>query len=197
MCIRDRLQGVPPQVVAAAVTQGAETAYGAQAGITVPPYMPANYSFNVGVQGRVALSDVQTGPGLEQSQTFRASLQLQQDDRLAVERTMLQKLYRLPDSSLLPEGVRDALQSGPFQEARDRIERNPALRTLARGFLFGLAGIAILALLPLVVRDQLKQGAVAYGVLMAGFGAGALLAGLTSTALRRRLSDEQLSLIHI
>lgn len=130
------LQGVPPQVVAAAVTQGAETAYGAQAGITVPPYMPANYSFNVGVQGRVALSDVQTGPGLEQSQTFRASLQLQQDDRLAVERTMLQKLYRLPDSSLLPEGVRDALQSGPFQEARDRIERNPALRTIARGLPF-------------------------------------------------------------
>src|SRR5690606_6852377 len=62
----------------------------------------------------------------------------------------------------------------------------------ARGILFGIAGVATLALLPLVVRDQLKLGAVTYGSLMAGFGAGALLAGLSSTRLRRKFSDEQM-----
>ena len=96
--------------------------------------------------------------------------------------------WKGPVSRLPPEAMLTAISDGiRFTSLSSEIKT-----ALARGFLFGLAGIAILALLPLVVRDQLKQGAVAYGVLMAGFGAGALLAGLTSTALRRRLSDEQL-----
>ena len=45
---------------------------------------------------------------------------------------------------------------------------------IARGTLFGLASIAILALLPVVVRDQLGGGPLAYGALMAGFGTGAV-----------------------
>ncbi|MGO4739880.1 MFS transporter [Bosea sp. 2KB_26] len=96
--------------------------------------------------------------------------------------------WKVPTSRLPPEAMLTAISDGiRFTSLSSEIKT-----ALARGFLFGLAGIAILALLPLVVRDQLKQGAVAYGTLMAGFGAGALLAGLTSTALRRRLSDEQL-----
>jgi len=96
--------------------------------------------------------------------------------------------WKVPVSRLPPEAMLTAISDGiRFTSLSAEIKT-----ALTRGFLFGLAGIAILALLPLVVRDQLKQGAVAYGVLMAGFGAGALLAGLTSTALRRKLSDEQL-----
>lgn len=96
--------------------------------------------------------------------------------------------WKVPTSRLPPEAMLTAISDGVrFTSLSSEIKT-----ALARGFLFGLAGIAILALLPLVVRDQLKQGAVAYGTLMAGFGAGALLAGLTSTALRRKLSDEQL-----
>lgn len=96
--------------------------------------------------------------------------------------------WTVPTPRLPPEAMLTAIFDGiRFTSLSSEIKA-----ALARGFLFGLAGIAILALLPLVVRDQLKQGAVAYGVLMAGFGAGALLAGLTSTALRRRLSDERL-----
>lgn len=96
--------------------------------------------------------------------------------------------WKVPVSRLPPEAMLTAISDGiRFTSLSSEIKT-----ALARGFLFGLAGIAILALLPLVVRDQLKQGAVAYGVLMAGFGAGALLAGLTSTTLRRKLSDEQL-----
>lgn len=96
--------------------------------------------------------------------------------------------WKVPASRLPPEAMLTAISDGiRFTSLSSEIKT-----AIARGFLFGLAGIAILALLPLVVRDQLKQGAVAYGVLMAGFGAGALLAGLSSTALRRKLSDEQL-----
>lgn len=131
------LQGVPPQAVAAAVTQGAEVSYGAQAGVAFPPMMPVNYGYTVGVQGRVSLSDVQTGPRLEQSQTFRGAVELEHGDRLAVERTLLNRLYRLPQyAESLPAGMRDALQGDFLQGARDRIDSNPALRTIARGLPF-------------------------------------------------------------
>lgn len=94
--------------------------------------------------------------------------------------------WNVPVPKLPPEAMFTAISDGiRFTALSSEIKS-----AIARGFLFGLAGIAILALLPLVVRDQLKQGAVAYGVLMAGFGAGALIAGLLSTGLRRRLSDE-------
>ncbi len=64
--------------------------------------------------------------------------------------------------------------------------------TITRGALFGIAGIAVLALLPLVVRDQLQGGPFAYGVLMAGFGIGALIGGLNAARLRRMMSQERL-----
>ncbi|TGV42612.1 MFS transporter, partial [Mesorhizobium sp. M2D.F.Ca.ET.160.01.1.1] len=63
---------------------------------------------------------------------------------------------------------------------------------IARGTLFGLASIAILALLPLVVRDQLGGGPLAYGTLMAGFGTGAVFAGISNSVFRRSLSQERL-----
>ncbi|MDK1378638.1 MULTISPECIES: MFS transporter [unclassified Sinorhizobium] len=61
-----------------------------------------------------------------------------------------------------------------------------------RGTLFGLASTAILALLPLVVRDQLAGGPLAFGTLMAGFGTGAVFGGLSNNMLRRILSEEWL-----
>lgn len=126
------LQGVPDRLVAAAATPGAEVRFGAQAGITVPPLLPANYSHNVAIEGRVNLSGVETGPGLQQTQTFRASVQLQQDDRVALERTLINRIYKYSGSDTvtgaLPPGVRDAVQS-----VRDRVEANPALRAIVRG----------------------------------------------------------------
>lgn len=64
---------------------------------------------------------------------------------------------------------------------------------IPRGTLFGLASISILALLPLVARDQLGGGPIAYGILTAGFGAGALCAGICNNVLRRSLSQERLT----
>lgn len=62
----------------------------------------------------------------------------------------------------------------------------------ARAALFGLASISILALLPLVVRDQLKSGPIVYGILLAGFGMGAFIAGMGNGFLRKVTSQNRL-----
>jgi predicted MFS family arabinose efflux permease len=58
--------------------------------------------------------------------------------------------------------------------------------------MFGFAATSMLALLPLVARDHLKGGPIDYGILMAGFGGGALMAGIMNTSLRRTFSQERL-----
>ncbi|RWD74531.1 MFS transporter [Mesorhizobium sp.] len=63
---------------------------------------------------------------------------------------------------------------------------------IVRATLFGLSSISILALLPLLVRDQLAGGPIVYGVLLAGFGAGAFVAGISNGYLRRIISQERL-----
>lgn len=63
---------------------------------------------------------------------------------------------------------------------------------IARATLFGLASIAILALLPLVVRDKLASGPIVYGILLAGFGMGAFIAGMSNGFLRRITSQNRL-----
>lgn len=63
---------------------------------------------------------------------------------------------------------------------------------IVRATLFGPSSISILALLPLLVRDQLAGGPIVYGVLLAGFGAGAFVAGVSNGHLRRIASQELL-----
>ena len=64
------------------------------------------------------------------------------------------------------------------------------LSVMARGFLFGISAIAILALLPLIVRELLNGGAMTYGFLLGSFGIGALGGGLANNFLRQKLSSE-------
>ncbi|AZO75604.1 MFS transporter [Mesorhizobium sp. M1D.F.Ca.ET.043.01.1.1] len=90
-------------------------------------------------------------------------------------------LPREPLTTAIHDGARFTALSGEIKAA------------IARGTLFGLTSISILALLPLVARDQLGGGPIVYGVLMAGFGAGALCAGISNNALRRQLSQERLT----
>ncbi|MDX8503472.1 MFS transporter [Mesorhizobium sp. VK4C] len=90
-------------------------------------------------------------------------------------------LPREPLTTAIHDGARFTALSGEIKAA------------IARGALFGLTSISILALLPLVARDQLGGGPIVYGVLMAGFGAGALCAGISNNALRRSLSQERLT----
>ncbi|MHC2357586.1 MFS family permease [Sinorhizobium meliloti] len=63
---------------------------------------------------------------------------------------------------------------------------------IARATLFGVASISILALLPLVVRDQLNSGPIVYGILLAGYGTGAFIAGMSNDVLRRIMSQNKL-----
>lgn len=63
---------------------------------------------------------------------------------------------------------------------------------IARAALFGMGSIVILALLPLVVRDKLASGPIIYGVLLAAFGMGAFIAGMSNGFLRRIVSQNSL-----
>ncbi|CDX53853.1 putative TRANSMEMBRANE EFFLUX PROTEIN [Mesorhizobium plurifarium] len=93
-------------------------------------------------------------------------------------------------SSPLP---REPLATAIHDGARFTALSTEIKAAIARGALFGLTSIAMLALMPLVARDQLGGGPIAYGILMAGFGVGALCAGIGNNALRRSLSQERLT----
>jgi MFS family permease len=67
------------------------------------------------------------------------------------------------------------------------------MKVIVRGFLFGLSAIAILALLPLIVRDLLQGGAFVYGVLLGCFGMGAVFGALFNARLRARFQNERIT----
>ncbi len=67
------------------------------------------------------------------------------------------------------------------------------MKVIFRGFLFGLSAIAILALLPLIVRELLQGGAFVYGVLLGCFGAGAVCGALLNARLRARFHNEHIT----
>ncbi|MER8396449.1 MFS transporter, partial [Mesorhizobium sp. M1340] len=92
-------------------------------------------------------------------------------------------------ASVLP---RESMRTAIYDGLRFTAMSSEIKAAIFRGTLFGLASIAIFALLPIVVRDQLGGGPLAYGTLMAGFGTGAVLAGLSNNLFRRSLSQERL-----
>lgn len=64
------------------------------------------------------------------------------------------------------------------------------IRIMTRGFIFGIAAVVLLALLPVVTRDLLQASAEVYGILLGVFGVGAILGALVSPILRRRFRIE-------
>lgn len=71
------------------------------------------------------------------------------------------------------------------------VEMSPNLMTiLVRATAFGLSGISIMALLPIVARDVLHGGAMTYGILLGGFGAGAVFGALTNAQMQARFATE-------
>nr|GAJ37591.1 hypothetical protein BDOA9_0202090 [Bradyrhizobium sp. DOA9] len=66
----------------------------------------------------------------------------------------------------------------------------PIMIVLVRTVIFGLVSGAILALLPLVVRDRLLGSAPTYGVMLGAFGLGAILGAANISLVRERLSSE-------
>ncbi len=99
-----------------------------------------------------------------------------------------QTKWQVCTSPLPPEKMTTAIHDGLRFTAMSLEIRS----AVARATLFGLASVSILALLPLVVRDQLARGPMVYGILLAGFGAGAFFAGLSSSFLRRIIPQNKL-----
>lgn len=64
------------------------------------------------------------------------------------------------------------------------------LKVMCRSFIFGLTAVVILALLPLVAREQIKGTAVTYGVMLGFFGLGATCGALLIGRVREVLSNE-------
>ena len=64
------------------------------------------------------------------------------------------------------------------------------LRVILRGFWFGFSAIALLALLPVIVRETLNSDAFVYGVMLGCFGMGAVFGALLNARLRARFSNE-------
>ena len=67
------------------------------------------------------------------------------------------------------------------------------LRVILRGFWFGMSAIAMLALLPVVVRETLQGGSVEYGVMLGCLGLGAVGGALINAQLRARFNNEAIA----
>ena len=93
-----------------------------------------------------------------------------------------------PEQHLPPETMLLAMRTGL------RYSRlSPAIRAvLLRGFVLGVAGGAIWALMPLIAKDLLKGGPTIYGLLFGFFGVGAVCGALLSAAARQKLENEKL-----
>src|SRR3989344_4055133 len=69
-------------------------------------------------------------------------------------------------------------------------QSDPVRRVLMRGFSFGFGAAAFQALLPSLVRDQLKGGELDYGLCLGAFGLGSIICALWVGAARRRGGSE-------
>lgn len=92
------------------------------------------------------------------------------------------------ESSLPPEPLGAAMAAG----IRYVSLSPPLVAILVRAVLFTVPISAVPALMPVVARDLLGGGATTYGVLLGGFGVGAMLGALSSAALRTRFTSDAL-----
>jgi MFS family permease len=91
-----------------------------------------------------------------------------------------------PRNPLPPEPLATAMHAG----VRYVLLSPHLLAILARCLLFAVPMAAVPALMPIVARDLLEGGAPTFGILLAGFGIGAMGAALSSAALRARFSSD-------
>ncbi|HEV7254649.1 MAG TPA: MFS transporter, partial [Mesorhizobium sp.] len=66
-------------------------------------------------------------------------------------------------------------------------------KVLLRGLIFGIAAVAVLALLPIVARDQLNGGPLLYGTLLGAYGIGAIGGAFLGGRARQRWSNEAIA----
>ena len=89
---------------------------------------------------------------------------------------------------LPPESIPGAMMAGLRY-----VHLSPAIRNvLVRAVLFGISASCVLALMPLIAKDQIGGGPSIYGLLLGAFGVGAVLSALSSTYLRAKFNAEQI-----
>lgn len=64
------------------------------------------------------------------------------------------------------------------------------VRVLSRGALFGFSAIVVMALLPLVAKQNPQGGSLLFGVLLGCFGLGAIMGALINPRVRERFDNE-------
>jgi MFS family permease len=100
---------------------------------------------------------------------------------------VLARWRRPPEQRLLP---RERLDMAILAGVR-YVAMSPNIKfTLLRSLVFGAGASAVVALLPLVAKDLVGGGSVTYGLLLGGFGAGAVGGALIAHRLRLSLSNE-------
>jgi MFS family permease len=73
------------------------------------------------------------------------------------------------------------------------VRLSPSIRVvLVRAALFGFAASALPALMPLIARDLIGGGPLTYGLLLGGFGTGAVIGAIGARRLRQAVSTETL-----
>lgn len=87
---------------------------------------------------------------------------------------------RTPMFAAIATGLRFCYQSDPVR------------RVLIRGSIFGTAAIALQALLPSLVRDRLHGTETIYGLCLAAFGTGSIVAALFVGDIRRRWGSDRI-----
>ncbi|WP_193175394.1 MFS transporter [Oricola nitratireducens] len=83
-----------------------------------------------------------------------------------------------------------------FQAGLRYVAMSPNLmKVILRGFLFGVSAVALQALLPVVVRDNLGGDAFIFGTLLGCFGIGAVIGAMANANLRARFHNENITRI--
>lgn len=72
---------------------------------------------------------------------------------------------------------------------------SPVRRVLSRGLAFGFAGIAYLALVPVLVREQLQGSEVDFGLMLGAYGLGSIITALWVAPARHRWGSERLLVV--
>ncbi len=102
-------------------------------------------------------------------------------------------LYRWRSDALFKSALPAERLFGSMRSGLRYIRHAPALRaTLLRAFVFTLFVSAAWALLAVVARRDLRQGAIGYGILNGSMGLGAVIGAVTLAHLRRVISADRI-----
>lgn len=94
-------------------------------------------------------------------------------------------------SRLPPEGLGKAMQAG----LRYVRHSPPMRRVIFRAFFTAAGGVAVYALLPLVAEDLLGGGPRTYGLLLGGFGLGAIAFATLTNNVQNKFSPERIVVV--